>query len=173
MGGVSQATASLEEVEGIQALRLQGTVSLDRGGGFIQMARTLDKGGEPLDGSDHRGIAVTVHRGGTDVQAARIRAQARGPEAPATESRDLRSSTEGEHRYFLHLRTPQTRAPWAHFSAPLAVTDRWSTTLVTWSQFEPQGLRVPLDTSELLRLGVVAGQAAFEADLAVAWVGLV
>ncbi len=152
MGGVSRATASLEDVEGIQALRLQGTVSLDRGGGFIQMVRRLDEGGGSLDGRAHRGIAVMVHRGGAV---------------------DPASSPEGAHRYFLHLRTPQTRAPWAYFRAPLPVADRWSTTLVTWSQFEPQGLRMPLDTSELLRLGIVAGQAAFEADLAVAWVGLV
>lgn len=150
MGGVSRATASLEEVQDLRALRLRGAVSLDRGGGFIQMVRRLDAQDGPLDGSRHRGIAVTLCASG-----------------------DSRSSPGRGHRHFLHLRTPQTRAPWAHFSAPLLVAGHWSTTLVTWSQFEPQGLRTPLETAELGRLGVVAGQAAFQADLAVAWIALV
>ena len=44
MGGVSVAKASLLEVQGEQALRLTGRVSLERNGGFIQVARPFADG---------------------------------------------------------------------------------------------------------------------------------
>jgi hypothetical protein len=141
MGGVSTAGARLEPVAGRRALRLQGRVSLERNGGFVQVARPLGRGATPLDARRFGGLALDV-------------CGAPGP-------------------YFVHLRTSDTRAPWQHYRAPLAVTSAWRTVVVPWRAFEPSGLAAPLDPSRLTRLGLVGGRAAFDADLAVARVALV
>lgn len=61
MGGVSVARATLGEVDGRTALRLTGEVSLERNGGFIQMARALrSPGGAPLDASGYAGLRLAV-----------------------------------------------------------------------------------------------------------------
>jgi hypothetical protein len=141
MGGVSTAQASIEMVQGRRALRLRGTVSLDRNGGFVQVARVLGERGRALNASAYGGLSLHV-------------CGAPGP-------------------YFVHLRTTETGAPWQHYRAPLTVTAEWTEQVVPWSAFEPSGPMHPLDPACLTQLGVVAGRAAFVADVAVAWVGLV
>jgi len=141
MGGVSHGSAAVEVVAGRRALRLTGRVSLERGGGFIQLVRPLSQGqGRPLDASGWRGIGAMV-RGG-----------------PGS--------------YFLHLRTEDTRAPWQHYSASLPVDGTWRSVELTWSEFVPISIRRPLDVSKLLRVGLVAGRAAFQADIALARLSL-
>ena len=50
MGGVSEGSAALEMILGRRALRLRGRVSLERNGGFVQVARPLGNGpASPLD----------------------------------------------------------------------------------------------------------------------------
>lgn len=141
MGGVSTAGATLELIAGRRALHLRGTVSLERNGGFVQVARPLGRGSVPLDARAYTGLALDV------------------------------CGTPGT--YFVHLRTVQTRAPWQHYRAELPVRPLWTTVRVPWSAFTPQGLGTPLDVSALTRLGIVGGQTAFEADVAVARVGVV
>lgn len=58
MGGVSVAKASLAEVQGQMALRLTGRVSLERNGGFIQVARQLPDGG--INASSFSGLQLRV-----------------------------------------------------------------------------------------------------------------
>lgn len=55
MGGVSQGSATPQVVEGRDAIRLQGEVSLDNNGGFVQVAFELD-----VDASGAKGIAFDV-----------------------------------------------------------------------------------------------------------------
>jgi hypothetical protein len=141
MGGVSTAGATLEPVAGRRALRLQGRVSLERNGGFVQVARALGRGSSPLDARAFGGLAFDVCG------------------APG--------------QYFVHLRTIHTRAPWQHYRAPLPVGPAWRTVVIPWRAFEPSGLDHPLDPSQLTRLGLVGGRAAFDADLAVARIALV
>ncbi|TVR64693.1 MAG: hypothetical protein EA422_05980 [Gemmatimonadales bacterium] len=137
MGGVSQGSATVGEVAGRRALRLTGRVSLERGGGFIQVVRPLGRDdGRPMDASAWRGIGATV----------------RGD--PGS--------------YFLHLRTVDTRAPWQHYSVPLPVDGTWRSVELMWSEFLPISLRRPLDVSKLLRIGLVAGRASFQAHVALA-----
>jgi hypothetical protein len=140
MGGVSTAGATLELIAGRRALHLRGSVSLERNGGFVQIARPLGRGSVPLDACAYTGLALDV------------------------------CGTPGT--YFVHLRTVQTRAPWQHYRAELPVRPVWTTVTVPWSAFAPQGLGTPLDVSALTRLGIVGGQTAFEADVAVGRVGL-
>ncbi len=58
MGGRSDATLRLEQVSGRAALRLTGEVSLENGGGFLQMARDM----APAPGWD--GIEILVQGNG-------------------------------------------------------------------------------------------------------------
>jgi len=136
MGGVSVATAALEVVAGRRALRLTGRVSLERNGGFVQVARALADPPDTLDASGTGGLVLDVCG------------------APGS--------------YFVHLRTIHTRAPWQHYRASLPVTAAWHTVTLPWTAFAPAGLAQPLDVRGLTRIGLVGGQAAFDADLALA-----
>lgn len=55
MGGVSSGTASVQEVQGRRALRMQARVSLENNGGFVQIAADLS----PPEPS-HRGVQIDV-----------------------------------------------------------------------------------------------------------------
>jgi hypothetical protein len=57
MGGVSNAQGAVAEVRGRRALRLVGQVSLERNGGFVQMARALQPA---CDARAFAGLALTV-----------------------------------------------------------------------------------------------------------------
>ncbi|NKI35213.1 hypothetical protein HFP89_08540 [Wenzhouxiangella sp. XN79A] len=69
--------------------------------------------------------------------------------------------------YYLHLRTPDSRRPWAYFRAPLPVTDQWQRIDVALTDFEPVSTRARLDASRLISIGLVAYGEEFEADLEV------
>ena len=59
MGGVSSGQANRETVQGRDAMRLTGDVSLDNNGGFVQMAFDL-AGGDVVDASGFAGIELDV-----------------------------------------------------------------------------------------------------------------
>jgi len=162
MGGVSLGEAKVETVAGREALRLRGTVSLDYGGGFVQVVCPLGTPSHPeFDASGLAGIELEV----------------RAASGPA----------DG---YAVHLRTTETRAPWQFYAAtlPLApggvtgepgrwaetslegspLREPWQTVFLPWEAFHPRALRTALDPGRLRRVGIVAAGAAFEADLAVA-----
>ncbi len=63
MGGVSTGAVTREDVAGRAAARLTGRVSLDKNGGFIQMAFDLD-GGDVVDGSGFAGVEMAVYGNG-------------------------------------------------------------------------------------------------------------
>lgn len=69
MGGVSQATMTRETIDGRKAIRLQGEVSLDNNGGFVQISLDFRQDGGPLDASAWRGIEVEVFGNGEDYAA--------------------------------------------------------------------------------------------------------
>ena len=60
MGGVSAGTLRRETVAGRPALRMQGEVSLDNNGGFVQMALDLTSDGEPLDARAFAGVELDI-----------------------------------------------------------------------------------------------------------------
>ena len=49
MGGISQGTMRREAVDGRPALRIEGDVSLENNGGFLQIALDLARGGRTVD----------------------------------------------------------------------------------------------------------------------------
>lgn len=67
--------------------------------------------------------------------------------------------------YYLHLRTTDTRRPWAYYRAPLTVTRDWQTIEVPLDAFEAVSTRTPMDRSQLVSVGLVAYGEEFEAEL--------
>lgn len=64
MGGVSRGGHVREALDGRPCIRLRGQVSLDFGGGFIQVALPLATPGGALDASAHEGVRLTVRGNG-------------------------------------------------------------------------------------------------------------
>jgi Complex I intermediate-associated protein 30 (CIA30) len=60
MGGRSDATASVSDVQGRRALRLTGQLSLENRGGFVQVARQLGERGALFDATRYHAIRLTV-----------------------------------------------------------------------------------------------------------------
>jgi len=75
--------------------------------------------------------------------------------------------------YFIHLRTRDTRQPWAHYRAPLPVSESWQTVDIPFADFQPRHLRAALDLSALQSLGLVAYGERFDAALEVAQIELI
>ena len=64
MGGVSEGSMAREIVNGRPALRMQGDVSLENNGGFLQVALDLIPDGNPVDASGWTGIEIDVFGNG-------------------------------------------------------------------------------------------------------------
>lgn len=60
MGGVSAGRMSRSLLDGRPANRMEGRVSLENNGGFLQMAVDLAPDGDTLDASGYAGIAIDV-----------------------------------------------------------------------------------------------------------------
>jgi hypothetical protein len=60
MGGVSAGRITRDVIDGRPAIRMQGAVSLDNNGGFIQIALDLAPGGGAVDAAGFAGIALDV-----------------------------------------------------------------------------------------------------------------
>lgn len=97
-----------------------------------------------------------------------------GRDLDATAYRAIRLRVRGNGaRYYVHLRTDDTRAPWQYYAASFPTTPEWTDVEVEFSRFEPASLRAPLDRSRLRRIGLVAAKRAMQADLAVERIELV
>ena len=64
MGGVSSARYMMSTIQDRKCIHLQGTVSLENNGGFIQVALDLDAEGNTLDASSYQGIRLWVRGNG-------------------------------------------------------------------------------------------------------------
>lgn len=64
MGGVSKGAITREKVNGRNALRMQGFVSLENNGGFIQAALDVSPNGANFDASAFTGIEIDVSGNG-------------------------------------------------------------------------------------------------------------
>ena len=60
MGGVSEGTMVRAAIAGRAAIRMQGDVSLENNGGFVQIALDLSPDGGVVDASAWRGIELDV-----------------------------------------------------------------------------------------------------------------
>jgi hypothetical protein len=70
-------------------------------------------------------------------------------------------------KYSVHLRTPHNVRPWQSYRASFTASSEWKTIELPFVIFPPYRVEAPLDTSRLLRIGLVAIGRAFHANLAV------
>jgi len=100
MGGVSRGQAKRGAVQGRDAMRLTGDVSLDNNGGFVQMAFDL-AGGDEVDASAFAGIELDVCGNGEEY--------------------DLRLRTDALQRPWQSFRASFTAPPqWTAVRVPFA-----------------------------------------------------
>lgn len=131
----------------------------------------MQAGYRQIDGRTVLGMRgqVRLDNNGGFIQA-RLPLDARGDSFDASSFAGLRIEVRAlkPGAYYLHLRTADTRRPWAYYRARLDLGEGWTTLAVPWSAFEPQSLNRPLDPTRLRSLAVVAYGEAFEADIEVA-----
>ena len=70
-------------------------------------------------------------------------------------------------QYSVHIRTPDNVRPWQSYRSSFTASLNWKTIYLPFAEFSPYRIKVPLDTSNLSRIGLVAIGRAFHADLAV------
>ena len=110
---------------------------------------------------------VSLENNGGFIQV-RIPLSEGGGRFDATDYRGIRIEyrTTGTGSYYLHLRTSQTRLPWAHFAARIPLADEWSTFEVPWSSFESElSLFKKPGIDKLKSVGIVAAKEAFNARI--------
>jgi hypothetical protein len=64
MGGLSSASSGFEVIDGRRCLRLQGSVSLENNGGFVQVALPLELNGRFFNAGDFKGIRLWIRGNG-------------------------------------------------------------------------------------------------------------
>ncbi|PDW02593.1 CIA30 family protein [Candidatus Viridilinea mediisalina] len=75
-------------------------------------------------------------------------------------------------QYRLHLRTSACYRPQQFYWTPFVAPAAWQQVDLPFSAFQPKGFDQPLNSYQLTRIGIVAYGRPFEADVAVAQVGL-
>ncbi|KAL3823607.1 hypothetical protein ACHAXA_005588 [Cyclostephanos tholiformis] len=149
MGGISNGSLSRETIGGKVANVLRGNVSMENGGGFIQMATDLSLDPSAslfVDATKYDGVELDVYCEGRDV----------------------------EERFNVHLRTPACERQNSSYRFTFAIPPgQWTSVRVPWSAFEGYGPGadvIPFVPS-LRRLGVVSIGEARKVILAVGKVG--
>ena len=84
----------------------------------------------------------------------------------ASEYKGLRITVAGpSYCYSVHLRTTQITRPWQSYRANFSPELTWKTLELPFSVFVPHRINLPMDTSKLRRIGVVAIGRVFQPDL--------
>jgi hypothetical protein len=142
MGGRSEGSIVIEQVDGRQALCLRGEVSLANNGGFVQALLDLTPprgGSDAFDASVFSGVRLVV-RGNREV-------------------------------YNVHLKTTSTHLPWQSYRASFVADPEWREVRIPFEGFEPHRLVQRLDPRRLTKLGILGIGRAFDARVCVAAVG--
>lgn len=158
MGGVSSGTLNREIVQGREAYRLRGMVSLENNGGFVQMAADLnpDNSG-PSTQSQDKGISVLDASVFTGIEL----------EAIGNTSFDSLGLRPNRETYNIHLRTSDLTRPWQSYRQSFIAGAEWETHRIPFTNFTPHRTQTPLDLTKLRRIGILAIGRVFEADISV------
>lgn len=159
MGGHSSGTLTREMVQGREAYRLRGMVSLENNGGFVQMAADLNTDGSTMDMSAFTGIELDV----IDSSLALGHSIGSGPmDQPRSPNRDGNTET-----YNIHLRTSDLTRPWQSYRQSFIAGSEWETHRIAFTDFAPHRTDTPLNLTKLRRIGILAIGREFEADVSV------
>jgi len=111
---------------------------------------------------------VCLENNGGFIQAA-LDLASHGNALDASSYQGLRLLVRGnEEQYSVHLRTLDNVRPWQSYRRHFIGCDDWKLISLPFESFEPHRLNNPLNTSCLLRIGLVAIGRSFRSDLAVA-----
>jgi len=111
---------------------------------------------------------VSLENQGGFVQAALPLTTGGGP-FDGSAHKGIRIWVQGNgNRYYIHLRTADSRRPWQYYAAGFDAGPTWEMVEIPFSAFAPENMQTPLNRQTLLRLAVVAAKQAFSADVAVA-----
>lgn len=133
MGGVSRGGISLEVVDGEAGLVLEGEVSLDNGGGFIQANFDLHPPG--------RGEGEGEFVGAFDAREfAGFRARLRGDGAPLA----------------LLVKTTDLYRPWQSYRAELCLPAQWTDVTILFSELHPHRTEAAFDPGGIRRVALAA-----------------
>lgn len=90
-----------------------------------------------------------------------------GGDFDASAFRALRLEIRGvPGAYWIHLRSADTRLPWAYYRARVPVSGSWQVVELPLEAFEAVATARPLDLSRLRSVALVAYGEAFDADIA-------
>ena len=77
-----------------------------------------------------------------------------------------------DETYTAHLRTSELSRPWQSYRQPFDARPQWRTVALPFGDFQPHRTDVPMDLSNLTKLGLVAIGRAFDAELCVSRISL-
>lgn len=75
--------------------------------------------------------------------------------------------------YNCHIRTTDVRWYEQSYQATFNAPRRWTTVSLPWNSFTPYKIAAPLNTSRLMRLGILGWMRDFDADIAVGRISLI
>ena len=143
MGGVSSGHLTLDNIKDKNCIRMQGDVSTDNNGGFVQIALPLlDKisGDKPFNASAYTGIEIEV--------------------------------LGNDESYNIHFRTDNLWFPWQSYRYSFIATPDWKKYRIPFSKLGAYKTTNKFSQDEIIRIGLVAIGREFQADLCVASVYL-
>lgn len=159
MGGKSEMQTRFLSENGEIFLRMEGEVSVENRGGFIQVRLLLNDDRDFFDASSYRGL--------------QIRYRTSNPPGGTVSGGTGSPSDKAEGGYYLHIRTSQNRFPWAHYAAKIPASSEWSTASVPWKEFEKQyTLAGNPKIRKLKSVAVTAERAEFSASIDIGYIGL-
>jgi len=139
MGGVSSGKISLDNIKAKNCIRMQGDVSTENNGGFVQIALPLlDKNADnkPFDASAYTGIEIEV--------------------------------SGNNESYNIHFRTDNLWFPWQSYRYSFIATPDWKIYRIPFSKLEAYKTTNKFSQDEIIRLGLVAIGREFQANLCIA-----
>ena len=139
MGGLSTAKLTLDNIKDKNCLRMQGDVSTENNGGFVQIALPLSDNksdDRPFDASAYKGLEI-----------------------------DVLGNNES---YNIHFRTDNLWFPWQSYRFSFKATPEWQTYRLPFSKLEPYKTTKEFSQEKIMRIGLVAIGREFQANLCVA-----
>ena len=70
-------------------------------------------------------------------------------------------------KYYLHLRSGQTRLPWQYYSADFIASEKWKHIEIPFEKFTPQALDAKPDVKSLSQIAIVGAKKAYEVDVSI------
>ena len=138
MGGLSQGNVSEDKIFDQHCYRMQGNVTTENNGGFIQIVAPMKP---TIKVKDFEGVYIKVYG--------------------------------NNKKYFLHIRTPLTLAPWQYYSFGFEASSNWTLIKAPFVDFKRSNFYQPktILNQKIKTIGLLAGFENYNADICLAEIG--